>query len=294
MTAHSVTAALIQFLTGAAPSVCQPLTGSASNLPTVASDDHLAGLTLPEVAAWYLRLAEHVRSTRPTSVSAALLQHYIEGNGQAYDLDADHVRNEPWMVSYLLGTVRPVVLSEKPAPHNNTIVGVLPRVRGDAPHGPWNGSPLQLYYTGPSVEILPKAELAALQAKIWLGQEVDMSNPAIDLFMALGTGFGVRNDLTVAVENLGGGQYRARILTWQCTVFDCYDWDVNKHLSMPNPDFGNPSAVDRPVRPQDQRLRVYHRNAYRLEYAGMAHRFEVASVWKADQPALLAPREFTV
>jgi hypothetical protein len=288
------TATLIQFLLGAAPGVCRPLTGSASSLPTVASDDALAGLPLAEVAAWYLRLAEHVRGIRPTSVSAALLEHYIQGNGQAYALDPDHVRSEPWMVSYLLQTVRPVVLSEKPAPHNNAIVGVLPRVRGDAPHGPWNGSPLQLHYTGPSVEILPKAELAALQAKIWLGQEVDLSDPAIDLFMALGTGFGVRNDLTIAVDDLGGATYRARILTWQCKLFDCYDWDVNKHLSMPNPDFGNPSGVDRPVRPAAERLRVYHRNAFRLEYAGMAHRFEVDSVWRAEQPALLAPREFTV
>lgn len=68
---------------------------------------------------------------------------------------------------------------------------------------------------------------------------------------------------------------QVRITWWMAHITDRYDWDYGEHFTVPNPDFGRtePDAV----RPRDRELTVYHRNAQRLERAGLAAPYNVRS-----------------
>ena len=73
-------------------------------------------------------------------------------------------------------------------------------------------------------------------------------------------------------------------------AYDTYDWDYSEHLTVPNPDHG--SAARSAVAPKSDRVVVFHRNAKRIEDAGLAapYRFKTKP-WSVTQAALNAPAE---
>ena len=69
---------------------------------------------------------------------------------------------------------------------------------------------------------------------------------------------------------------------------DRYDWNYNEYFTVPNPDYR--SSQPDAVRPQDQSMRVYHRNAQRLERAGLAAPYDVLSnEWTVTDPQVVRP-----
>jgi hypothetical protein len=76
----------------------------------------------------------------------------------------------------------------------------------------------------------------------------------------------------------GTRQVHVNIHWWTSHITDRYDWDYSEHFTVPNPDFGSPAP--NAVRPRDQSLTVYHRNAQRLERAGLAAPYDIRSnIW---------------
>ncbi len=74
----------------------------------------------------------------------------------------------------------------------------------------------------------------------------------------------------------------------QARAIDRYDWDAAKHLTMPNPDYG----VQAPwaIRPDLQRIVVFHANAKRLERDGLAAPYDLETApWDVTDRAVLAP-----
>ncbi|MCU0229371.1 MAG: hypothetical protein MUF01_17220, partial [Bryobacterales bacterium] len=156
--------------------------------------------------------------------------------------------------------------------------GVLPRIRGDAGFTRWDLSgPLEMTYES-LVEVgSGLVEIARIQRS---------GTPAErDLLTSL-RGFQLRSRVLVEGSRQGDGSVRIRFQMWMCKVLDRYDWDYNEYFTVPNPDYGSRAADA--VRPQDQTLRVYHRNAQRLELAGLAAPFDVESnEWRVTQRRLL-------
>jgi hypothetical protein len=158
---------------------------------------------------------------------------------------------------------------------------VIPRLQGLAGFTKWDGnSPLDLMY-----ECL--VEVGTSVADI--GRIMKFGTPEEkDLFTAL-RGFHLRSNAVVT----GAPQQNNRdvIVTfnsWSARVEDRYDWDYSEHLTMPNPDFG--STQPDAVRPQDQTLTVYHKNAKRLEDAGLAAPYDVESEpWTVNDAKITAP-----
>jgi len=65
--------------------------------------------------------------------------------------------------------------------------------------------------------------------------------------------------------------YQANFKNWTCKASDEYHWNPEKHFKVPNPDFG--SKEKGAIAPNDERIEVYHRNAIRVEKAGLAAPF---------------------
>jgi hypothetical protein len=81
-----------------------------------------------------------------------------------------------------------------------------------------------------------------------------------------------------------GGTSSSRTLNFvdfRASVIDFYDWDPTKHITVPNPDYGS-TAADA-VAPSQQSIVVYHRNAIRVERAGLASPSQlVIGPWDVD------------
>jgi hypothetical protein len=78
--------------------------------------------------------------------------------------------------------------------------------------------------------------------------------------------------------------------SWETTVFDHYDWNPQKHLTLPNPDFENMSKVLSPVAPDKAGVRVYRTNAKRIEAAKLAAPYDVVSThWTVTDPGTTGP-----
>ncbi|HEY6403840.1 MAG TPA: hypothetical protein VI479_20630, partial [Blastocatellia bacterium] len=95
-----------------------------------------------------------------------------------------------------------------------------------------------------------------------------------DLFGSL-RGFQLRSNVRVEGTRLPGGKIRIIFSCWLCQAIDRYDFDYKEYLTLPNPDYGQTYAEA--IRPQDQTLTVYHKNAERLERAGLAAPFNIRS-----------------
>lgn len=80
---------------------------------------------------------------------------------------------------------------------------------------------------------------------------------------------------------------------WQSKTCDQYHWDPAKHLTVPNPDY-NSKAVGA-VAPNEKEITVYHKNAIRIEKAGLAKSFyNESEPWDEKDQSVIGSATVTV
>jgi hypothetical protein len=255
--------------------------------------DHLAPLPPAQVAAWYGRLADRIALERIPGVgsssheplAAIFLRHWLANRDPQSTFHFDppsYLQRNAW-VDAVLDYHKDVFLSQRRArvPGGERLVGVLPRIRGEPGFTRWDLSgPLVMHYQS-LVEVgSGLVEIARIQRS---------GTPAErDLLTSL-RGFQLRSQVVVTGNRRSGSAVEICFTTWTCIVIDRYDWDYREHFTVPNPDYGSPASDA--VRPRDRTLRVYHRNAERVERAGLAAPFNVESrPWLATDRRWLGAR----
>jgi hypothetical protein len=157
--------------------------------------------------------------------------------------------------------------------------GVLPRIQGASGFTKWdmNGD-LTLEYES-LCDLAPN--LLAIGRIQQFGSKADN-----DIMNSL-RGFQLKSKVTVGATPVKDKLVRIMFKSWVSSGTDRYDWDYSEHLTVVNPDFGSKAAYA--IRPEDQKLTVYHSNAKRLEDAGKAAPFLVVlKPWYADDARLTA------
>lgn len=260
--------------------------------------DYLAPLPVDQVAAWYRRLAATIGSrtvadtgaggqtVQREPLAAIFLRHYLDNRqpGSTFTFTAPNYLRQASQVRLVLAYHRAVFLTEQQARIGQSLrwVGVLLRIRGSGGHPVWSlTTPLQMEYES-LVEIgSGLMDIARIQTS---GTDQER-----DLFTAL-RGFQLHSRVRVVGQRLRNGHVSIRFQSWQSSVHDTYDFDFSEHLTVPNPDYG---STDRgAVRPQDQTLTVYHRNAQRLEQAHLAAPYVIRSdEWPVSDAHLLRAGE---
>lgn len=252
--------------------------------------DHLAPLPETQVAAWYRRLADRIGREQIAGrdpLAAQFLRHWLNNRDRTSTFQFQpprYLQNS----SYVTATLRyhrAVFLTEQRARVGSgrlVWAGVLPRIQGASGFTRWDISrPLDMHYES-LVEVGSNAiDIARIQQ---FGTPEDR-----DLLTAL-RGFQLRSRVTVTARRGSSSRVTIQFSPWRAQVLDRYDWDYSEHFTVPNPDFG--SARPNAVRPSDQTLTVYHRNAQRLEQANLAAPYNIVShEWSISDPNLIAPGE---
>jgi hypothetical protein len=251
--------------------------------------DHLASLPEAQVAAWYRRLADRmarelVDGQEP--LASIFLRHWLDNRDPTSTFSfvpPRHLQTSAY-VTTVLQYHRAVFLTEQQARIGGALrwAGVLPRIQGLSGFTRWDTTrPLDLEYES-LVEVgTGLADLLRIQR---FGTPEER-----DLLTSL-RGFQLRSRVTVVATPAAAGRFAIQFSPWRARVRDRYDWNYSEHFTVPNPDFRStrPDAV----RPADSTLTVYHRNAQRLERAGLAAPYDVASdEWSISDPALIGPGE---
>lgn len=244
--------------------------------------DYLKSLPVTQVAAWYSRLAD-MFAKRPVKdtvqgkqvdavpLSAQMLKFYLANRDPAQTFHFDppnYLRTAPQVMT-TLRYHRKVFLSQEKAKVTggaDRLAGLKPRLDGAKGFQKWDGvTPLALTYESLTEIGSGVGDIIRIQMT---GSEQEK-----DLFTAL-RGFQLHSATTVRGERNGAGT-KVSFMNWSSHVLDVYDWNFSEHLTVPNPDFGSKAADA--VRPTDQKLTVYHRNAERLEKANLAAPYKVKS-----------------
>ena len=244
--------------------------------------DYLAKLTEVEVAAFYRRLANNISlQFKGDSLAATLLLHWLDGKGDVLVFPARYVNTLLEVREYLRETARPIFLSQKATPSGG-IGGVVPRIKGKIASNPPMG-PYAMHLEG-NVEAS-----VSIQAKAYMGMAVDPRE--LDALYAL-HGFTLISDVVAsATPTSPPGSYQVKFTRWMCSTTDYYHWNPDKHISVPNPDFG--STASGAVAPKDREITVYHSNAIRVEKAGLAKPFTSRSeLWDESDPNVVGPATF--
>jgi hypothetical protein len=249
--------------------------------------DHLAGLPVEQVAAYYGRLADLLMRERITDtdgsprtpLSALLLRHYVDNRDAASTFEFDppgYLRGAPQVLA-ALRYHRGVFLSTQNAPGGRR-GGCAPRLRGDRGFNRWLAPGMEAMHVESLVEIAGNlAQMAALRLR---GTRQEQ-----DLFASL-RGFQLRSEVTARIATYTGERtVRIEFVSWTAQAIDRYDFDYAEHLTLPNPDFG--STQPGAVRPGDRELTIHHTNARRLEQANLAAPYRVVSRrWQVDDPGI--------
>jgi hypothetical protein len=255
--------------------------------PVVATDDVLASLEVPAVARFYRRLADTIQARAITdglgsSLAATLLAHWLDNRDPraTYTFAAPaHLRQND-EVRQALRYHRRVLLTQERARLSGGVrqwVGVVPRLLGIPPLPRWDTrQPLVLQYQS-LVELPMTYQLFGTA-----GEQ--------DLLYAL-HGFQLRSEATLmASERPSSGTVRVSFVAWRVHVRDRYDWDYSEHITVPNPDYR--SSAREAVTPRAESVTVYHRNAKRVEDAGLAAPYEVRSTpWIVTDASVIAPAD---
>jgi hypothetical protein len=250
--------------------------------------DYLAELPEPRVAAWYARLADRIAMEKVQGrepLASQFLRWWVQNRSPTATMRFDapaHLRAAPQVVE-TLRFHRAVFLTEEKARtgQGQRWAGVLPRIQGRPGFATWPNpaTPLLLEYES-LVEI--GGNLISLMRIQQSGSAEER-----DLLTSL-RGFQLRSKVSVIGRPQQDGKIQISFLSWTAQAKDRYDWNYNEHFTVPNPDYrsSRPDAV----RPQDQSMRVYHRNAQRLERAGLAAPYDLLSnEWPVTDQGLLAP-----
>jgi hypothetical protein len=223
--------------------------------------DHLKDLPPSEVAGWYLRLADLVEQQVKTvkePLSPLFLRHYIKGGGEKlYFQPPEHLRNSKYVVDVLKDHRSWYLTEEK---FKGKWVGIIPRLQSGKGKMPYP----------PTLHI---QSLCEIDVKI-IGSNTDGDNDLLTSFH----GFQLESSIWVILKDIPrDGKKQVIFEDFVAYATDRYDFDENKHFRLPNPDFGNRFNVAKPVAADQKEIMVYHSNAIRMEKAGLAAPFDIAS-----------------
>lgn len=223
--------------------------------------DVLAGLPETEVAKFYERLAAIVEQNKgavKSSLAALLMREWLKNRNKTAQLALempDHLKTHI-LVNEVIKYHRQVYLTEKRTKAGGW-GGIVPRWKD----GRWTGvGELPMQYES-LVEFPLRYQLT--------GSDADR-----DLLYSL-HGFQLRTNVSVVLVSSAGSKKTISFSQFECRVVDRYDWDYTEHLTVPNPDFL--SKDTNAVAPAEKTVVVYHKNAERLEKAGLAAPYDIVS-----------------
>jgi hypothetical protein len=245
--------------------------------------DVLASLTVQQVAGFYARLADVVDKNKgavKVSLAAILLRQWLKNRDPNADFPLDppeHLRTQGDVIS-VLKYHRAVFLTEQKARIGKTEkwAGLIPRLQGKG-YPKWDrAGELQMEYQS-LVEIPLRYQLT--------GNAADK-----DILYAL-HGFQLNSRVAVILSGAPtGNSLGVKFARFETQVVDRYDWDYSEHLTVPNPDYR--SAAPDAVAPNSDTVVVYHKNAQRLENAGLAAPYNVKSkFWTISDLAIMGPAQ---
>lgn len=239
-------------------------------------EDYLKNLTPPDVAAWYLRLADLVDKENKSvqdALAPRLLRHYIRGGGKKFVFSApDHLKTSKYVVE-VLEKHRAWYLTEKT--FKKKPVGIIPRLQGSKPQ--WDKAAFYIPHH------LTLNSLVEIEVKLFS----DHTPGDNDLMTAL-RGFQLHTGAHFMLwPDKNKNKLKVKFLVFHASVKDRYDFDPKEYFPVPNPDHGNPQKLASPVAPDMEQILVYHRNAIRMEKAGQAAAFDVESKPWIDSRVML-------
>lgn len=247
--------------------------------------DVLATLKPADLASWYRRLADAVDANRgdlKVSLAAMLLRHWLDNRdaNSTFVFDVpDHIWNHP-LLRETWAFHRSVFLTKEQARFTGGIrkwAGVVPRLMGQAPFQKWEGKgPLVLEYES-LVETPLRYQLT--------GNYADK-----DLLTSL-RGFQLESTVTLMATAMPRAQkWLINFQSFQSKILDRYDFDYKEHFTVDNPDYNSKAPIA--IEPAQKKIIVYHKNAKRLEEAGLAAPYAVESRSRVVSDAtLIAPSE---
>jgi hypothetical protein len=251
----------------------------------MAEPDHLKDRSVAEVANWYRRLAEAWNKGTPElkpALAGTFLRSWVDNRNPQAKIDFDaplHLQSNQAIRDVQLYH-RAVFLSEKKARFNGAEkwAGILPRLQGASGFARWDGkTDLSLEYES-LCDIAPNVLAIARVQKFG-------SNADRDILGSL-RGFQLKSQVLVALQKLSNGTNQVVFKSWRSSGTDRYDWNYREYLTVFNPDYR--STAEGAIRPEDQKLTVYHSNAKRLEDAGQAAPYNVGlRAWTVTDAALL-------
>ncbi len=235
--------------------------------------DVLASLAVNEVAAFYSRLADIVDKNKGSvakPLAPLLMREWLKNRDPKAVLKLempDHLKKHTLVID-VLKYHREVFLSNKKTKAGK-YGGIAPRWKD----GRWNGvGELRMEYES-LVEFPLRYQIT--------GNDEDK-----DLLYSL-HGFQLKSNVGVTlippplVNDVNFSFYEARVV-------DRYDWDYSEHLTVPNPDYKSTAA--NAVSPSTDTVVVFHKNAERIEKAGLAAPYDIDSKpWTISDVSISGP-----
>lgn len=250
--------------------------------------DVLEKLQPAALAAWYRRLADLITrngmigSSPP--ISAIFMREWLRNRDPTHEFRfaaPEHLRNSKY-VTETLKYHRAVYLTEQKARLGTKAnaheqwAGVIPRLQGKG-YARWDGTgTLSMDYQGNVAVPIVATQLFG-------------SREEQDILYGMGTGFQVKTMVDVTAAAITDSHLLAITFTrFDAEIHDRYDWNKIKTIKVPNPDFGVRESYA--VAPNEQIIQVYHKNALRLEGAGLAAAFDVKSnFWNVVEQSISGP-----
>jgi hypothetical protein len=176
------------------------------------ADDHLARLREADVASFYRRLALSIQKQfNGDSLAAALLLHWLDGDGAKKIFPARYVSGLSWVREHLREVARPVFLSKRPTP-DGTFGGIIPRLKGTIKSTPPSG-PYKMH--------LDRNVEAPLTVQVAAAAGMQVEPRELDALYAL-HGFHVVSDVEMAATAKSARTYDVRFTKWTCHTTDRY------------------------------------------------------------------------
>jgi len=251
-------------------------------LNTSGQNDVLSTRKVKEVYAWYLRLAhkmaqKKVRGQKP--LSSVFLQHYLSvRNDMPFDsrelvfTAPDYLRNDSRVIDTLKYHRRVYLTIDKARIDKSAKwAGIVPRWKNPATYK-WDKKSLLHINYHCLVEMPLRLQLTGNDAEK-------------DLLYAL-RGFQLKSEVIMDVKPMPGTKNISVLFkSFKAWVFDKYNFNYNEYIKVPNPDYGRVAADA--IEPETKIIRVYHKNAQRLEKAGLAAPYPLRSKkWNITDPTI--------
>ncbi len=245
-----------------------------------------------EVWAWYTRLAKAI-GKRPVSgggtpLASLLLDRYLRpqaassGQQQLYVISAPAYVKTLSQVTDTLTYHRRVYLTQEKARLGSSKrwAGIKPRWENPGKYGWTKGKPLSMHY-----ECL---------VEIPLRWQITGNDEERDILYGLGLGFQLYSEVTVSVSKPASQSHLdVTFNSFLTKIKDIYDFNYNEHITVPNPDFGSSSSDA--VCSNRNKITVYHRNAQRMETAGLAAPYSwETQPWVVSDPSICGPGRVTL